>query len=88
MYWLTSDQSGCKQNENVPDCCSKLHCATITTNETNISINETANLFFLGHKTPQDYGHGFIIQYSIVKWQEWKKSFELQTNLAKMTITD
>lgn len=77
VHWLTATVN--EKRENLPQCCFELQCVTFTTSETNIAIDPTATLAYLGPQTPQDYAHGFFTQYSIDKWKEWQKSFGLQT---------
>ena len=51
----------------------------ITTHETTIPVDPTSSLAYLGPQTPQDYGTGFLTNYSKDAWHAWLKSFELQT---------
>ena len=65
-----------KINEDIPNCCYELGSAFITTNKTS---DPTSSLAYIGPQTPQDYGTGFLINYTENAWQAWLKAFELQT---------
>ena len=67
------------QDSDVPNCCFELSSAFITIHETTIPVDPTSSLAYLGPQTPQDYGTGFLTNYSKDAWHAWLKSYELQT---------
>ena len=74
-------------NDDIPRCCYELSCAYIVTNEPSAPVNPTSSLAHLGPQTPQDYGTGFIINYTQDPWQAWLKAFELQTSTSYKVCT-
>ena len=70
--------AGLEEQEKVPQCYS-LHSISFTTYETNVLVDPTATIAHLGPQCPQDYGQGFLVNYTNKKWDEWRKSFEHQS---------
>ncbi len=66
-------------NEVVPQCYSDLNSIIFTTNTTNTKSDPTGLISQLDSQCPQNYGEGFFLNYTINKWENWRKSFEHQT---------
>ena len=71
-------------NEDILNRCYELSSAFITTHKT---VDPASSLACLGPQTPQDYGTGFITNYTKDAWQEWLETFELQTGTAYKVCT-
>ncbi len=52
---------------------------SVTTNTTNTKSDSTGLISQLDSQCPQNYGEGFFLNYTINKWENWRKSFEHQT---------
>ena len=74
-------------NEDIPSCCYELTSTFITTHKTSVPVDPASSLAYLGPQTPQDYGTGFITNYTKDAWQAWLKAFELQTGTAYKVCT-
>ena len=71
--------AGLEEQEKVPQCYHSLHSISFTTYEINVLVDPTATIAHLGPQCPQDYGLGFLVNYTNKKWDEWRKSFEHQS---------
>lgn len=74
-------------DEDIPNCCYELAGAFITENQASVPVDPDSPLAYLGPQTPQDYGTGFIINYTKEVWQAWLKAFELQTGTSYKMCT-
>ena len=86
VTWLTAEVKNNGDGElslslsnDIPNCCFELSSVTITTLKTSTHVDQTSSLAHLSSQTPQDYGSGFLPNYSKDAWEKWLKSFELQT---------
>ena len=76
MYWMTR---GLDKEENAPQSYFDLNSVSFTTHDTNIQADPTAIIPHLGPQCPQDYGEGFLLDYMVQKWEEWRKCCQHQT---------
>ncbi len=68
-----------QKSDKVPSCYFDLSSVTFTTHNTNIETDPTCSISHLGPQCPQDYGEGFLLNYTADKWELWRKCFENQT---------
>ena len=88
VTWQTAVlEKDSKVNQDIPNCCYELSSAFITTNKNSIPADPTSFLAYTGPQTPQDYGTGFIINYTKDAWQAWLKAFELQSGTCYKVCT-
>ena len=92
--WVTWQTAALKKehtvndiNKDIPQCCYELAGAFITESQASVPVDPDSPLAYLGPQTPQDYGTGFIINYTKDNWQAWLKAFELQMGMAYKMCT-
>ena len=67
VTWLTAEVKNNGDGElsnDIPNCCFELSSVTITTLKTSTHVDQTSSLAHLSSQTPQDYGSGFLPNYS------------------------
>ena len=85
VYWITRRLD---KKKVVPQCYFDLKSVSFTNHNTNIKSDTTATISHLGPQCPQDYDEGFLLNYTVKKWEEWRKSFENQTGTVLKLCTD
>ena len=65
---------------NIPNCCYEVHSPQHIKHLLQLTL--THSLSYLGPRTPQDYGTGFLTNYTKDAGQAWLKAFVLQTGTA------
>ena len=71
MSWLDKE-------ENASQCYFDLNSVSFTTYDTNIQADPTAVISHLGPQCPQGYGEDFLFDYTVKKWEVWRKCFQHQ----------
>lgn len=84
VFWMTENLD---KRKEVPPCYSGLISIKLTTHTTNVPIDPTAKIAHCGPQCPQNYAHGFMVNYDELKWDEWRQSFEHQTGVALKLCT-
>ena len=80
MYWM---MRGLDKEENAP-CYFDLNSVSFTTHDTNIQADPRTIISHLGPQCPQNYGEGLLFDYTVKKWEEWRKCFQQTGTVLKL----